>query len=120
MPSGNAYTGANLGSQVRFGRNIPNDFGTFLIRPWVRQQLPLDDTDPRLLQSASPFRRPPFLLAVDGKSCGTGYSARWKHFPGQPQRQTKSSFVADFIGGVGVIIQRVKITWAHALPDKRV
>ena len=30
---GNVYTYANTGMQIRLGRNLPRDFGTFIIRP---------------------------------------------------------------------------------------
>jgi len=50
LAAGNAYTGANLGGQVRFGWNIPNDFGTNLIRPASDSSSPLDDTDPRFFR----------------------------------------------------------------------
>ena len=47
IAAGNAYTGINLGGQVRLGWNLPNDFGTYLIRPGSDSSAPVDDADPR-------------------------------------------------------------------------
>jgi len=44
---GNVATLANAGAQVRFGWNLPDDFGTFLIRPGSDSNAPLDKQDPR-------------------------------------------------------------------------
>jgi lipid A 3-O-deacylase len=44
---GNVATFASTGTEFRFGWNLPNDFGTFLIRPGSDTNAPLDKSDPR-------------------------------------------------------------------------
>jgi len=108
---GNAYAGINLGGQVRFGWNIPNDFGTYLIRPGSDSSAPVDDADPRFF---SPFHRFGIHLffAVDGNAV-----ARNIFLDGNTFRDSysvdKKPFVADFIGGIGMIIHRFKITYSY-------
>ncbi len=113
---GNAYTGTNLGGQVRFGWNIPNDFGTYLIRPGSDSSPPLDDTDPRFLRL---FHRIGihFFFGVDGKAVARDILLDGNTFR-DSHSVDKEPFVADFIGGVGVIIHRVKITYSHVYRTK--
>ncbi len=113
---GNAYTGANLGGQVRFGWNIPNDFGTYLIRPGSDSSPPLDDTDPRFLRL---FHRIGihFFFGVNGKAVAHNILLDGNTFR-DSHSVDKKPFTADVIGGVGVIIHRVKITYAHVYRTK--
>lgn len=108
---GNAYTGVNLGGELRFGWNLPNDYGTYLIRPGSDSSAPVDDADPRFFR---PFHRfgIHLFLAVDGNAV-----ARNILFDGNTFREshsvTKRPFVADLIGGIGMIVHRFKITYAY-------
>jgi len=113
---GNAYTGANIGGQVRFGWNIPNDFGTYLIRPGSDSSAPLDDTDPRFFRL---FHRIGMHLffGVDGKAVARDILLDGNTFRNS-HSVDKEPFVADFIGGVGIIIHRVKITYSHVYRTK--
>jgi hypothetical protein len=108
---GNAYTGMNLGSQVRFGWNIPNDFGTYLIRPGSDSSAPMDDSDPRFFRPLHRFGIHLFF-AADGK-----FVARNILLDGNTFRDShsvdKKPFVMDFIGGIGMIIHRFKITYSY-------
>jgi hypothetical protein len=107
---GNAYTGANVGTQLRIGWNIPNDFGTFLIRPGSDSSAPYDNDDPRFFQPRKRFGIHIFFAAdgrivlrdilLDGNTFRDSHSVK------------KEPFVADFIGGAGLIIHRVKITFS--------
>lgn len=106
---GNAYTGFNAGGQVRFGWNIPHDFGTYLIRQGSDANAP-DDDDPRLSQPLSRFGIHGFL-AVDGRAVARNIFLDGNTFV-DSHRVDKNFFVADCIGGVGMIIHRVKITYA--------
>ena len=113
---GNAYTGANLGGQARFGWNIPNDFGTYLIRPGSDSGAPLDDTDPRFFLPLHRFGIH-FYFGVDGKAVAhdiflDGNTFRNSH------SVDKKPFVADFIGGMGIIIHQVKITYSYVYRTK--
>ena len=116
IAAGNAYTGMNLGGQVRFGWNIPNDFGTYLIRPGADSNAPVDDEDPRFFR---PFQRFGIHLffAVDGN-----VAARNILLDGNTFRDShsvdKKPFVANLIGGIGVIIHRFKITYSYVYRTK--
>ena len=45
---GNVYTFADTGMEVRWGLNIPSDFGTSLIRPSGDSNAPVNARDPRI------------------------------------------------------------------------
>lgn len=111
IAAGNVYTGINLGGQVRFGWNIPNDFGTYLIRPGSDSSAPVDDADPRFFR---PFHRfgIHLFLAFNGNAV-----ARNIFLDGNTLREShsvdKKPFVADLIGGIGMIIHRFKITYSY-------
>jgi lipid A 3-O-deacylase len=108
---GNAFTGVNLGGQVRLGWNIPNDFGTYLIRPGSDSSAPVDDADPRFFR---PFHRfgIHLFLAADGSAVARNILLDGNTFR-DSHSVDKKPFVADFIGGVGMIIHRVKITYSY-------
>jgi len=113
---GNAFTSTNAGAQVRFGWNLPNDFGTFVIRPGSDSNAPADNDDPRFFH---PFHRfgLHLFIAVDGSAV-----ARNIFLDGNTFRDShsvdKKHFVADFVGGVGLIINRCKITYSYVLRTK--
>lgn len=113
---GNAYIGANSGLQLRFGYHLPQDFGTYVIRPGTETGAPLDTSDPRLYQNRRRFgvhlfggidgRAVVRNIALDGNTCKDSH------------RVEKEPLVADFIIGVGVLIQRFKITYAYVVPTR--
>lgn len=111
VAAGNVYTGANVGGQVRFGWHVPSDFGTYLIRPGSGGNAPVDDADPRFSRSSRRFGVHLFF-AVDGNAV-----ARNIFLDGNTFRDShsvdKKPFVADIIGGVGIIIHRFKITYSY-------
>ncbi len=108
---GNAYTGINLGGQVRFGWNIPNDFGTHLIRPGSDASVPADDADPRFFE---PWRRIGFhgFAAVDGRAIARNLLLDGNTFR-DSHSVDKEPFVADVMGGAALIIHRFKITYTY-------
>ncbi len=114
--AGNAYTGVNLGGQIRFGWNVPNDFGTYLIRPGSDSSAPEDDGDPRFFR---PLHRVGVhvFLAVDGNAV-----ARNIFLDGNTFREShsvdKKPFVAQCTGGIGVILHRFKITYSYVYRTK--
>ncbi len=113
---GNAFTGANMGAQVRFGWNIPNDFGTYLIRPGSDSNAPIDGDDPRFF---STFRRfgLHIFFAVDGNAVARNIFLDGNTF-GDSHSVNKKPFVADLIGGIGMIFHRVKITYSYVCRTK--
>ena len=116
VAAGNAYTGMNLGGQVRLGWNIPNDFGTYLIRPGSDSSAPVDDKDPRFFR---PFQRfgIHLFLAVDGNAVARNILLDGNTFR-DSHGVDKRPFVANFIGGIGVIIHRFKITYSYVCRTK--
>jgi hypothetical protein len=116
VAAGNAYTGANLGGEVRFGWNLPNDYGTFLIRPGSDSSAPVDDADPRFF---GPFHRFGFHLfaAVDGKAVVRDILLDGNTFR-KSHSVNKNPFVADLIAGAGIIIHRFKITYSYVYRTK--
>lgn len=116
IAAGNAYTGANLGGQVRFGWNIPNDFGTFLIRPGSDSSPPIDDTDPRFFEPLHRFGLH-FFAAVDGKAVARNILLDGNTFR-DSHSVDKEPWVADFITGVGVIIYKIKMTYSYVYRTK--
>jgi len=116
LAAGNAYTGANLGGQVRFGWNIPNDFGTNLIRPASDSSSPLDDTDPRFFRLFHSIGIHLFF-GVNGKAVARNILLDGNTFR-DSHSVDKEPFCADFIGGIGLNIQRVKITFSYVYQTK--
>lgn len=116
VAAGTVFTGVNLGGQGRFGWNLPNDFGTYLIRPGSDSSAPLDDSDPRLNQ---PMRRPGihFFCGVDGKAVLRNIFLDGNTFR-ESHSVDKKYLVADFIAGVGVIVHRFKITFSYVYRTK--
>jgi hypothetical protein len=116
IAAGNAYTGINAGGQVRFGWHIPNDFGTYLIRPGSDSSAPVDDTDPRFFRFFRRFGVHCFV-AVDG-----GAVARNIFLDGNTFRDShsvdKEPFVINCIGGIGMIVHRFKITYSYVYQTK--
>lgn len=108
---GNAYTAANAGGQFRLGWNIPNDFGTFLIRPGSDSSAPIDDTDPRFFKSFHCLGIHAFFavngnlilrnILLDGNTLRDSHSV------------DKEPLVANLICGIGMIIYRMKITFSY-------
>jgi len=113
---GNALTCANAGGEVRFGWNLPNDFGTYIIRPGSDSNAPVDNTDPRLYNL---FRRAGVHLffAVDGTVVAHNILLDGNTFR-DSHSVDKKHFVACFVGGIGFIVNRFKITYSHVYQTK--
>ncbi len=112
---GNVYTYANGGVETRLGWNLPRDFGTCLIRPAGDTNAPVDAQDPRLSGNygfglnvfASVEGRAVLRdIFLDGNTFTDSHSVDKKHF------------VADIAAGVGLIIHRFKLSYAHVFRTK--
>jgi hypothetical protein len=108
---GNAFTGANFGSQFRFGWNLPNDFGTFLIRSGSDTNAPVDENDPRLSPGFSRFGLH-FFTGVDARAVLRDILLDGNTFQDSHSVE-KKRFVANMVMGVGIIIDRYKISCAY-------
>jgi hypothetical protein len=109
--AGNAYTGINLGSQVRFGWHLPNDFGTFVIRPGSDTNAPMDENDPRFNE---PFYRLGlhFFAGIDGRCVLRNILLDGNTFRSS-HSVDKKPLVANFVLGAGIILYRFKISYAR-------
>lgn len=105
---GNVQTYANLGATLRFGLNLPSDFGVQLARGGAIGASPTDDFDPRV----APGRSVSFFVfaGADGRAVAQDIfldGNTWKK--GGPSVD-KERFVADLLGGVGLIAGRWQLT----------
>jgi len=107
---GNVFTYANLGGEIRFGYNLPVDFGTSLIRPGGGTASPVGRRDPRL-NSHSDFSLA-FFTGVDGRAIGHNIfldGNTWQ----DSHSVDKNYFVADISSGVSLLYKRIKLTYTH-------
>lgn len=107
---GNVLTYANAGGEIRFGYNLPADFGSSLIKPGGGTVAPVGTQDPRL-SAASHFGVTVFA-GVDGRAV-----ARNIFLDGNTFRDSasvdKNYLVADISAGVSVIFKRLKMTYTQ-------
>ena len=113
---GNLVIEAHAGAQIRFGWNLPNDFGTSLIRPGSDTNAPLDKRDPG---SSKLFHRlgVHIFAGVDG-----AYVLRNLTLDGNTFQESHSvdrePIVGNFMIGVGFTIYRFRINFAHVYQTK--
>ena len=107
---GNVQTYANAGGTLRFGFNLPSDFGVQLIRPGGGGNTPIDDRDPRI----APDRNWSFFLfgAADGRAVGRDIFLDGNTFKDSPSVD-KKIFVADLSYGLGFIAGRWQFTFTQ-------
>ena len=113
---GNMFIAAAFGGQIRYGLNLPNDFGTLLIRPGSDTNAPIDDKDPRVSPDHNPFGIHLFL-GVDAFAVGRNLFLDGNTFK-DSHSVDKRPIVCRFIGGFGIIFHRVKITYANVFETK--
>lgn len=113
---GNAFIGANLGGQFRFGWNLPNDFGTFLIRPGSDTNAPMDKRDPRFF-SAGPRLGIHVFAGLDAHIVARNILLDGNTFR-DSHSVDKKPFVNRLMLGVGILIHRFKISYAHVYQTK--
>ena len=104
---GNVFTYANLGGEARFGFNVPDDFGTSLIRPGSNLSSPLKPPE-----KSSDFGVHVFVGAegravlqnifLDGNTWKDSHSVDKKHF------------VADMYAGLAFTWRRFRLAYTHA------
>jgi len=108
--AGTVYTYANAGVELRFGRNIPSDFGTSLIRPG-------GDVSAPVLTADAP-RHDPDRFGVHVFGAITGRAVLRDIFLdgntfGDSHGVDKENLVGDFIWGAGVTFRRMKLTYSQ-------
>lgn len=108
---GNVADYVNAGGEIRFGLNLPADFGTALIGPGSGVSAPVALDDPRTRSSR--WWGTHVFLGVDGRAVGRDIfldGNTWEHSP----HVSKEFFVADFMAGLAVTLGDVKITYTQA------
>jgi len=112
---GNALTAANAGGQVRIGPTLPNDFGTFSIRPGADSSAPVDGSDPRLHED--PHLGVHLFFALDVACVLANVTLDGNTF--RPSRHVdKYPLVMSSATGIGVVMRRMKITYSYVVTTK--
>jgi len=113
---GNALIYAHAGAGLRFGWNLPNDFGTFTIRPGSDTNAAIDETDPRF------FRRDQRFGIHVFAAVGGSWILRNIFLDGNAFRDShsvdKEPFVGNCMVGAGLIFSRFKMSFAHVPQTK--
>ncbi len=108
--AGTVYTYANAGVELRFGRNIPSDFGTSLIRPGGDVSAPVLTAD---VPHHDPDRFGMHLFgAISGRAVLRDIFLDGNTF-GDSHSVEKENLVGDFIWGAGVNFRRMKVTYSQ-------
>jgi len=113
---GNLSIGAHAGAQIRFGWNLPNDFGTSLIGAGSDTNAPLNEQDPRFFPPSHRWGIHVFM-GVDGQ-----WVLRNMTLDGNTFRDShsvdKEPLVGAVMAGVGFIVYRFKITFMQVYQTK--
>lgn len=103
---GNVLTYANLGGEVRLGLNVPDDFGTALIRPGSTLSSPAKSA------REAPGFGVHLFAGTDGR-----FVLRNIFIDGNTWREShsvdKKNFVADLYAGIAMTYNRFKLTYTH-------
>jgi len=113
---GNIYTYANAGAEIRFGWNLPTDFGTSLIRPGGDNNAPSDSKDPRYRQSEPGFSLHAFA-AVSGRLVLRDIFLDGNTFT-DSHDVDKKPLVGDVLLGISLIIDRFKLSYAQVFRSR--
>lgn len=112
---GNVQTYANLGAEVRFGLNLPDDFGTAAIGPSASTSTPVDGDQGA---DRSRFDLGLHLFArCDGRAVGQNIFLDGNTFSSS-QSVDRNIFVADLSIGVAMNIKNTKLAYAFVYRTK--
>lgn len=113
---GNVFTHFSSGAEIRFGWNIPTDFGSALIRPAGNTNAPTDATDPRYQRGKNALSFYLFTAAngrwvlrdifLDGNTFEDSHSV------------DKKSLVGEFVLGTSIVVRNFKISYAQVFRSK--
>jgi len=108
---GNVQSYANGGGTIRFGINLPSDFGVQLARAGSVGGTPTDDLDPRV----SAHRNFSLFVfgAADGRAVARDIFLDGNTFHDSPSVD-KEPFVADLSAGIGLIVGAWQFTFTQA------
>ncbi len=112
---GNAHTYYNIGGTFRWGWNLPNDFGTFPIRPASIFNPAYNENTARL--SSEPLLGVHLFIAADGRAVIRNIFLDGNTFT-DSHSVDKKPIVGYFMGGIGVIYGRVKTSIAYVYQSR--
>ena len=122
VSAGTPYTRAGLGMEVRFGWNLPPDYGSATIRPGAGIVRPLEEGVPgaRSHQKSNKFLDNFSLYLFVGAD---GHAVAWNSFlDGNIWKDShdvdKFPLAGELNGGVGVIFYDFQITYTHVYRAK--
>ncbi|MCX8118115.1 MAG: lipid A deacylase LpxR family protein [Desulfobacterota bacterium] len=113
--AGNVLTYASLGGEVRFGYNLPIDFGTSFIRAGSGIEAPADPNDPRLRGRENLGIH--LFVDVEGRAVARNIfldGNTWK----ESHRVDRKRVVADMAAGLSLLYKHLKLTYAHVYRSK--
>ncbi|MCK4264416.1 MAG: lipid A deacylase LpxR family protein, partial [Candidatus Aminicenantes bacterium] len=113
---GNLYTGATAGIEVRIGKDLPNDFGSFPIHPGGDSNAIFSKEDSRLYCHSRP--RIHAFAAVNVNAVVRDVFLDGNTFQ-DSHRVEKNSFTGDIVVGVALAVNRFKISYAYVYRTKR-
>ena len=108
---GNVAIYTDAGLEIRLGWNVPEDFGSSLIRPGQDTNAPAGIRDVRL--AARPAFGCHLFGALNGQAVARDIFLDGNTFV-PSQSVTKEPFVADLVAGVSLVWGRFKFSYAHA------
>ncbi len=113
--AGNVSTYANIGGEVRFGYNLPFDFGTSFIRSGSGIEAPADTNDPRLRRHENVGIH--LFVDVEGRAVARNIfldGNTWK----ESHRVDRKRLVADMAAGLSILYKHLKLSYAHVYRTK--
>ena len=113
---GNLYTGATAGIEVRIGKDLPNDFGSFPIHPGGDSNAIFSKEDSRLYCHSRP--RIHAFAAVNVNAVVRDIFLDGNTFQDSHSVE-KKSFTGDIVVGVALAVNRFKISYAYVYRTKR-
>jgi len=112
---GNVHTYANVGAEIRFGLNLPDDFGTSAIGPSASTSTPVDGQEGA---HRSRFDLGLHLFArCDGRAVGRNIFLDGNTFS-DSHSVDRNLFVADLSVGVAMNIKNTKLAYAFVYRTK--
>lgn len=113
---GNVFTYANAGLEMRFGWNLPTDFGSSLIRPGGDNNAPTDSMDPRYRKTGPGFSLHGFA-AVSGRLVLRDIFLDGNTFS-DSHDVDKKLLVGDVLLGVSLVVDRYKLSYAQVFRSR--
>ena len=111
--AGTVFTHVDAGLEVRFGWNLPTDFGTALMRPAGDTNAPADTGDPRYDPGGTGFSFHVFAattgrlvirdIFLDGNTFSDSHNV------------DKELLVGDFVVGASLVYRKFKLSYAQVL-----